>query len=47
VKAAVAEAHELGLKVTVDAETFYIQRAVEAGADTTNIRCRAARRRFS
>jgi imidazolonepropionase-like amidohydrolase len=34
VRAAVAEAHELGLKVTVDAETFYIQRAVEAGADT-------------
>ena len=34
VKAAVGEAHELGLKVTVDAETFYIQRAVEAGADT-------------
>ena len=34
VKAAVTEAHELGLKVTVDAETFYIQRAVEAGADT-------------
>ena len=34
VKGAVAEAHELGLKVTVDAETFYIQRAVEAGADT-------------
>lgn len=34
IKAAVAEAHELGLKVTVDAETFYIQRAVEAGADT-------------
>src|SRR6266576_1137327 len=34
VMAAVAEAHELGLKVTVDAETFYIQRAVEAGADT-------------
>jgi len=34
VKAAVAEAHELGLKVTVDAETFYIQRAVEAGADS-------------
>jgi len=24
----------LGLKVTVDAETFYIERAVEAGADT-------------
>ena len=24
----------MGLKVTVDAETFYIQRAVEAGADT-------------
>ncbi len=34
VKAAIAEAHELGLKVTVDAETFYVQRAVEAGADT-------------
>src|SRR5438445_2589989 len=34
VKSAVTEAHELGLKVTVDAETFYIQRAVEAGADT-------------
>src|SRR5947199_9872337 len=34
VKAAVTEAHELGLKVTVDAETVYIQRAVEAGADT-------------
>jgi imidazolonepropionase-like amidohydrolase len=34
IKAAVSEAHELGLKVTVDAETFYIQRAVEAGADT-------------
>jgi imidazolonepropionase-like amidohydrolase len=34
VAAAVAEAHELGLKVTVDAETFYIERAVEAGADT-------------
>jgi imidazolonepropionase-like amidohydrolase len=34
VHAAVQEAHELGLKVTVDAETFYIQRAVEAGADT-------------
>ncbi|MBS0420874.1 MAG: amidohydrolase family protein [Proteobacteria bacterium] len=34
VQAAVDEAHELGLKVTVDAETFYIDRAVEAGADT-------------
>jgi imidazolonepropionase-like amidohydrolase len=34
VRAAVQEAHELGLKVTVDSETFYIQRAVEAGADT-------------
>ena len=34
IRAAVQEAHELGLKVTVDAETFYIQRAVEAGADT-------------
>ncbi len=33
VKAAIDEAHELGLKVTVDAETFYIQRAVEAGVD--------------
>jgi imidazolonepropionase-like amidohydrolase len=34
VHAAVSEAHDLGLKVTVDAETFYIERAVEAGADT-------------
>jgi imidazolonepropionase-like amidohydrolase len=34
IKAAVEEAHELGLKVTVDAETFYIERAVEAGVDT-------------
>lgn len=34
IKAAIDEAHALGLKVTVDAETFYIQRAVEAGADT-------------
>ena len=34
IRAAVEEAHELGLKVTVDAETFYIARAVEAGADT-------------
>lgn len=33
VKAAIDEAHELGLKVTVDAETFYIRRAVEAGVD--------------
>ncbi len=33
VAAAVDEAHALGLKVTVDAETFYIQWAVEAGAD--------------
>jgi len=33
IKAAVEEAHELGLKVTADAETFYIQRAVEAGVD--------------
>jgi imidazolonepropionase-like amidohydrolase len=34
IKAAVEEAHALGLKVTVDAETSYIQRAIEAGADT-------------
>jgi len=34
VQAAVSEAHDLGLKVAVDAETFYIERAVEAGADT-------------
>lgn len=34
IKAAVQEAHELGLKVTVDSETFYIERAVRAGADT-------------
>ncbi len=34
IKAAVEEAHTLGLKVTVDAETFYIDRAIDAGADT-------------
>jgi imidazolonepropionase-like amidohydrolase len=34
IAAAVDEAHALGLKVAVDAETFYIQWAVEAGADT-------------
>lgn len=33
VKAAVDEAHALGLKVTCDCETFYIQWAVEAGVD--------------
>ncbi|MEP7384218.1 MAG: amidohydrolase family protein [Gemmatimonadota bacterium] len=33
VKAAVEEAHALGLKVTCDCETFYIQWAVEAGVD--------------
>jgi imidazolonepropionase-like amidohydrolase len=33
IRAAVAEAHELGLKVTADAETFYIERAVRAGVD--------------
>ncbi|MGE0552608.1 MAG: amidohydrolase family protein [Gemmatimonadales bacterium] len=33
VRAAVEEAHELGLKVTADAETFYIERAVQAGVD--------------
>ena len=31
IAAAVDEAHALGLKVTADAETFYIQWAVEAG----------------
>lgn len=34
IQAAVSEAHALGLRVTVDAETFYIQWAVEAGADS-------------
>src|SRR5207245_10879575 len=34
IAAAVEEAHALGLKVTADAETFYIEWAVEAGADT-------------
>jgi imidazolonepropionase-like amidohydrolase len=34
VRAAVAEAHALGLRVTVDAETFYIGWAVEAGVDS-------------
>lgn len=33
-RAAVDEAHSLGLRVGCDAETFYIQRAVEAGVDT-------------
>ena len=33
IKAAVDEAHRLGLRVTVDAETQYIDMAVEAGAD--------------
>jgi imidazolonepropionase-like amidohydrolase len=33
VSAAVQEAHALGLKVTCDCETFYIQWAVEAGVD--------------
>lgn len=31
--AAAEEAHALGLKITADAETFYIARAVEAGID--------------
>lgn len=33
IRAAVEEAHDLGLKITVDAETFYIERAVRAGVD--------------
>jgi imidazolonepropionase-like amidohydrolase len=33
IRAAVEEAHALGLKVACDAETFYIQWAVEAGVD--------------
>lgn len=33
VKAAVEEAHALGLRVTCDCETFYVQWAVEAGVD--------------
>jgi imidazolonepropionase-like amidohydrolase len=33
VAAAIEEAHSLGLKVTCDCETFYIQWAVEAGID--------------
>jgi len=33
VRAAIDEAHQLGLKVTVDAETFYIRTAVEEGVD--------------
>lgn len=33
IRAAVEEAHDLGLKVTADAETFYIERAVRAGVD--------------
>jgi imidazolonepropionase-like amidohydrolase len=34
VKAAVEEAHRLGLKVTCDCETIYTQMAVEAGVDS-------------
>jgi imidazolonepropionase-like amidohydrolase len=34
IRAAVEEAHALGLKVTVDAETFYVGWAVEAGVDS-------------
>ncbi len=33
ITAAVEEAHDLGLKITADAETFYIERAVRAGVD--------------
>jgi imidazolonepropionase-like amidohydrolase len=33
VKAAVEEAHALGLKITCDCETFYIEWAVDAGVD--------------
>jgi imidazolonepropionase-like amidohydrolase len=33
IRAAVDEAHALGIKVTVDAETYFIQWAVEAGID--------------
>ena len=33
VKAAIEEAHALGLRVTCDCETFYIQWAVDAGVD--------------
>src|SRR5206468_1073722 len=33
VAAAIEEAHALGIKVTCDCETFYIQWAVEAGID--------------
>jgi len=33
VAAAVDEAHALGLKITADAETFYVTSAVEAGVD--------------
>lgn len=33
VRAAITEAHELGMRVTVDAEDEYIARAVEAGVD--------------
>jgi imidazolonepropionase-like amidohydrolase len=34
IRAAIEEAHALGLRVTVDAETFYIGWAVEAGVDS-------------
>jgi len=47
VKAAVAEAHELGLKVTVDAGDLLYPEAVEAGADTIEYPLPRAKRRFS
>ncbi len=34
IEAAVAEAHRLGLRVTVDSETIYTELAVDAGADS-------------
>ena len=33
VSAAVSEAHALGLRITCDCETFYVDRAVDAGVD--------------
>jgi len=46
VKAAVAEAHELGLKVTVDAETFISRGRCKRAPIRLSILCRAVKRRF-
>jgi methionine synthase II (cobalamin-independent) len=41
ITAAVDEAHSLGLAVTVDTETQYIDMAIRPASIRSNIRCRA------